>query len=102
MSSETQTCRPLAEIERMHNLLWNILIGPGTEAFRTQDLILMATCLNTLCWVLRHEKNPVFEENLKRTVERLRRDGIEVSTESPSVHPDFRDPFMQLLRHLVN
>src|SRR5215467_10884317 len=103
MSNEAPTCRPQAEIERAHNLIWHILAGPGREIFHETDLILMAATLSALCWVLGHDGNPVLQQNLDGAKEKLRAEGIPVNEGEAPPHPSFEAWVRQRVKsHMVN
>ena len=55
------------ELEQAHDLLVAILLGEIPELNITPEIgALLNAAATTLCWVLDHDHNPQFENNLER------------------------------------
>ena len=68
--------RTRAEIERAHDLLASILLDDELRAtMDPRDVDLKIAAADVLCWVLRHNHNGTFKENLRRLEEFARENG---------------------------
>jgi len=56
--------RSVVEIQRAHDLLHGIVRGEAPNPMRPADSEVVRVALDCLCWVLEHEDNLAFAENL--------------------------------------
>ena len=68
--------RPLPRIERAHDLLAGILNGDVPLELAPEDERQAHTALDVLCWVLEHQHNPTFANNLHQLEEKARKRGF--------------------------
>jgi len=68
--------RPLAEVQRVHDMLEFVASGEPFKMTREQD-IQLAGCLSALCWVLNHDGRFAagFAERIARMEEQLLESG---------------------------
>lgn len=84
MDDEANDPRPLLrdreEIQRAHDILASALFDPRIRAavarLAIEDEVLVRTALDALCWVLNHEHNQSFAQNLAELEEELRAAGF--------------------------
>lgn len=73
------TTRPVEEIQRAHDLLVGIITGDVPSPVQTPAAIeAMTSAAAALCWVLRHDHNPLFENYLRLVEEHLKEMGWEL------------------------
>lgn len=58
------TMRSQEEVQAAHDRLVAILLGELPNPFANTPQPMLAAAVDVLCWILRHEHNPHFENNL--------------------------------------
>lgn len=72
--------RSQEEIQRAHDLLTGLLIGEIPSPFLDDDNRLAIHCAaDVLCWVLSHDHNQKFAENLAQVEEYVKAAGFELT-----------------------
>jgi hypothetical protein len=82
--------RPQPEVQRAHDLLCNVALNEaaaGVVDVGTRARLRLIASLDALCWVLRHEHNPRFGQQLATIETRLRSLGLVVRTEEEAGLP---------------
>jgi len=62
------------EIQRAHDLLWEIHVGRMLPGVMRETHV----ALDVLCWVLQHQHNRSFADNLRKLEQQLRNLGYEL------------------------
>jgi hypothetical protein len=78
--------RPAIDVQRAHDLVSGFLLNEELPREKTVDALLSAA-LNVLCWVLGHEDNPAFANNLVRLEAAMGAAGFELIDSGELVDP---------------
>jgi hypothetical protein len=71
--------RETCQIQMAHDVLTSVIFGE-TPLIVPEEIEPRLVCaLDVLCWVLKHDHNQTFEENLKQLTEQLANEGITFS-----------------------
>jgi hypothetical protein len=64
------------EVQRAHDLLWGIITGDVRSfSIAPSERQLLHAVLDCLCWILEHEHNQAFQENMTRLEKHLQEAG---------------------------
>jgi len=63
------------EIQKAHDVLWSVLMNETPVTLFGDSEIGAHAALDVLCWILRHDHNKAFEENLEKLLEEIKRNG---------------------------
>jgi len=72
--------RPVEEIQRAHDLLVPVLLGEVPNPFETPESKRYLHCAaDVLCWILQHDHNLTFGENLEKLETGLKELGFQLN-----------------------
>ncbi len=72
----TSRLRSFEEIQRAHDRLHAIVNGEIPSPFNEEAAVIVVASLDVLCWVLHHDHNTTFADNMLEIDEMLARNGI--------------------------
>lgn len=81
--------RSFEEIQAAHDRLLAILLGDVPNPFvEPEVLALLNSCASVLCWILRHDHNQSFEDNLRKIDDFLRARGLVLTDSGKLITPE--------------
>lgn len=69
------------EIQEAHDILTALILDaiPGHKSvFHPKDISHIETACNVLCWVLQHQYNTTFSNNMKKIKDKLKEHGVRI------------------------
>ena len=82
------TLRDSEEIQFAHDLLHHIVNNEKRFSLLYEQRIAITSSLDVLCWVLNHEHNPDFADNLRKLKQQLESHGYKIFTSSTPFDPE--------------
>ena len=79
MSDESQNMRTFDEVQRAHDMLVGIILGHIENPFIDRSSESLQAAADVLCWILKHNHNETFAQNLLHIEDYCATNGIAIT-----------------------